>query len=70
MKAKYYYIDGLNYKFESLYEVRSHFSGYSVNELVSMNLTPIIGYNSKGEEVSYHWFKYKNGKIIISRKPN
>ena len=70
MKAKYYYIDGLNYKFESLYEVRSYFSGYSINELVLINLTPITGYNSKGEEISYHWLKYKNGKIIISRKPN
>ena len=70
MKTKYYYIDGLNDKFESLKEVRSHFWAYSENDRKEMNLTPIIGHNGRGEEVSYHWFKYKNGKIIISRKSN
>lgn len=70
MKTKYYHIDGLNDKFESLKEVRNHFWAYSEKDRQEMNLTPIIGYNSKGEEVSYHWFKYKNGKIIISRKSN
>lgn len=70
MKTKYYHIDGLNDKFESLEEVRNHFWAYSENDSKEMNQTLIIGYNGKGEEVSYHWFKYKNCKIIISRKSN
>lgn len=66
MKTKYYIIDGVNYHFSSMREVRTHFQLYSENDRKEMNGAFIYGNNSEGELTSTHVFLYENGRIIIA----
>lgn len=68
MKTSYYVIDGLNQKFNSLFDVRSHFEMYSDNDKKEMDCTPIYGYDKSGNETTTRWYHYrKNGKVVLSK---
>lgn len=66
MKTKYYIIDGVNYQFSSMREVRNHFQLYNETDRKEMNGAFIYGSNSGGELTSAHVFRYENGRIIIA----
>ena len=68
MKAKYYYIDGVNVKFDTLAEAKRHFDFYSEREKQEEIGNYIIGVSAKGEEVSYTLVRgFKKGKMIFGR---
>lgn len=68
MKAKYYYIDGVNAKFDTLAEAKQHFDFYSESEKLAEVGNYIIGVSAKGEEVSYTLVRdFKKGKMIFGR---
>lgn len=66
MKTKYYIIDGINAKFDSLHDVRRHFSLYNDTDKKDMDNTYICGYNGKGEEINTRIFRYKGSKVVLS----
>lgn len=67
MKTKYYIIDGLNYRFSRLFDVRQHFLMYSENDRKEMNGEFITGYNSNDQETVNYTFYYNNGKLKLMR---
>lgn len=68
MKTKYYIIDGLNYRFSRLLDVRHHFLMYNENDRREMSGSLITGYNSIGEITTDYIFVYKNGKLKLIRQ--
>lgn len=67
MKTKYYIIDGYNFKFTSLFDVRCHFEMYNNADKKSMQGALITGYNSKHEVTTCYIFVNDNGKVKLIR---
>lgn len=68
MKTKYYIIDGLNYRFSRLLDVRHHFLMYNETDREEMNGEFITGYNSNDKETVNYTFDYNNGKLKLIRQ--
>lgn len=65
MRTKYYIIDGYNFKFTSLHDVRNHFEIYNNADKKSMQGALITGYNSKNEVTACYIFINENGKVKL-----
>jgi len=68
MKVKFYYLDGLNEKFNTLKEAKRHLDFYTEQEKKAEIGNYIIGVSSKGEVVSYTEIKgLKKGQMIFGK---
>lgn len=68
MRTSYYLIDGYNYRFNTLSEVRSHFENYNDVDKKEMDGSAITGYDYNGDETVTRYYHYrKNGKVILSK---
>lgn len=68
MKAKYYYIDGVNVKFDTLAEAKMHFDFYSESEKLAEVGNYIIGVSGSDETVSITPIKgVRKGRMIFGK---